>query len=400
MKKYKKKIIFMSISFVLVFMTMIATTFAWIGIFTYANTKKFDINLRVLDYDADYFLTISSTGKRDSFSEEIDTIELKKQILSNKGKDVSMLTNDDAISLAYSDISKNIEPVTTLSDNNNSINHFKKMSPYNSDVIYDPVNGKHYLGFLDGKNDCIWFDLYFTVDTKEGISSMSEINSPIFMTTLEDTVIGNITSHTMLMYDSNSTHDFKTIDYNSIGTLPYLNYVPILKNIANSRKININAKNAIRFGFEIFEPIPIDEEYNDINIIKSNKIFSAGSKYPKYIENDDYYDLGDNLPTIYNTAAQELMNTRSFNFDVPDDVVNRGDISLDYEKGYNQVWTSATDLSSTSNYLGVHNGVQTKMRLRTYLWFEGWDADCLLGINNTDVVLNLTFAAAVDDKNE
>ena len=399
MKKYKKKIIFMSISFVLVFMTMIATTFAWIGIFTYANTKKFDINLRVLDYDADYFLTISSTGKRDSFSEEIDTIELKKQVLANRGRDLTLLTNDDAISAAYAEETSSFDPATTLPNSNNSLFDFKKMSMIETDATYNPITKKIIPGLVDAKDDFIWFDLYFTVDTKEGISSMSEINSPIFLTALEDTVIGNITTHTMLMYDSNTENDFKVIDYNTIGTIPYLNYVPVLKNIANSKKINVNSKNAMRFGFDLYEPIPIDEEYDDTNKIKSNVIYSVGSTYPNYVSSEDYYDLGNNLPTEYNTAAQELMNTKSyFEVNVPNEYINRGDRELNYEN--NQVWKSATDLSSPNNYLGVHNGVQTKMRLRTYLWFEGWDSDCLLGINGSDVILNLTFAAAIGDKDE
>ena len=398
MKKYKKKIILMSLSFVLVFITMIATTFAWIGIFTYANTNKFDINLRVLDYDADYFLTISSTGQEGTFSDSIETIELKKQIISNMGKDLSMLTNDDAVSLAYEKISSNLFPVTTNVGIDNRFSDFKRMSFETRDGIYNNITQKITPGFVDGSNGYLWFDLYLSVDTKEGVSSKSEINSPVFLTNIEETFIGNLAAHTILMFDSNSEYSFSQIDYSQIGTLPYLNYVPILKDIANSRKININSKNAIRLGFELYEPIPLSDSY-DNNNIKSNRIYSAGSKYPLYDKNNDCYDLGGILPNEYNTAMFELMNTKSsLEINVPDEMVNRGDLELNYDN--NQIWQSATDLSSPNNYLGVHNGVQTKMRLRTYLWFEGWDADCLLGINNTDVQLNLTFAAAIDNKNE
>ena len=399
MKKYKKKIILMSLSFVLVFITMIATTFAWIGIFTYANTNKFDINLKVLDFDADYYLVISPTGEVGSFYDEVKSVDLKKQVLINRGKDISKLTNDDAISLAYEKETSSLVPVTTLPNANNSLKNFKRMDMTGINSTYNPATEKIIPGFVEGIENCIWFDLYFTVDTKEGISSMSEINSPIFLTALEDTIVGSLKSHTLLMYDSHTENDFKTIDYNQLGTLPYLNYVPILKDIANSRKININSKNAVRFGFDLYEPIPIDEEYDDTNEIVDNVIYSLGSKYPKYNSEDNSYDLGDNLPTIYNTAAQELMNTKTYyEIEVPEEYVNRGDINLDYNN--NLVWKSATDLSSPNNYLGVHNGVQTKMRLRTYLWFEGWDADCILGINNSEIELNLTFAAAIGDKDE
>ena len=90
------------------------------------------------------------------------------------------------------------------------------------------------------------------------------------------------------------------------------------------------------------------------------------------------------------------MNTKSYlDVDVPNEYVSRKDLALNFDNS--QIWKVATDLSSPSNYLGVHNGVQTKMKLRTYLWFEGWDADCLLGINNTDVTFNLTFTASLEE---
>ncbi len=395
MRGYKKKMIFMSLSFAIVLLTMFATTFAWVGILTYANTNKLDINLKVLDYDADYFLVISSSGKVGTFSDTVDTIDLQRQVLKNKGKDVSMITSEDAINSLYMKEASNLQPVTTIPNSNNSLSDFKKMSMDQVNGTYNPSTGKVVPGFDSGEGYYLWFDLYFTVDTKEGISSMSEINAPIFLTSLEDAIVGTITSHTMLMYDTKTENDFREIDYDQYGELPYNNYVQVLKKAANSRKITIDSKNAIRFGFDIYEPIEIDKEYDETNLIKSNVIYSTGSTYPKYYEKDDVYDLGNNLPTIYNTAAQELMNTKTyFEINVPDEIINRGDLELTYDN--NQIWKSATDLSKTSNYLGVHNGVQTKMRLRTYLWYEGWDADCILGIDRTSVELNLTFSAALD----
>ena len=43
------------------------------------------------------------------------------------------------------------------------------------------------------------------------------------------------------------------------------------------------------------------------------------------------------------------------------------------------------------------DGVQTKMKISVYLWFEGWDADCLKAIVRRPVTLNLTFTSGTDD---
>ena len=84
MRGLSKKMLISILTSVVVFVTMIATTFAWVGIFTYASTDKFNLNLKVQDLDSNYFLTISSTGEKKSFSSEIPTIELERQIVNNR----------------------------------------------------------------------------------------------------------------------------------------------------------------------------------------------------------------------------------------------------------------------------------------------------------------------------
>ena len=263
------------------------------------------------------------------------------------------------------------------------------------ETVHNPITHKQIPLMLSGEGCYLCFDLYLSVNTKEGISSNTEINAPVFLTDLEETIIGNLTSHRMLMYDTSSGHDFRNIDYSSETNEDLLNCVPILTKAASSRVINLNSKNVVRIGFEVFEA-DINDEYNDDNKIVSNYIFSEGGKYTSYDATTDSYDLGGILPTNYNTAAQEFMNTKTYyEVNVPDEYVSRNDLQLNEEN--NQIWVAASDLSSTSKYLGVHNGVQTKIKLRTYLWFEGWDADCVFGIHNTDVTFNLTFTASLED---
>ncbi len=74
MRGANKKMLISILTSVIVFVTMVATTFAWVGIFTYANTDLFQINLKVEDYKTNYFLTISDTGVRGTFSDSIPVI--------------------------------------------------------------------------------------------------------------------------------------------------------------------------------------------------------------------------------------------------------------------------------------------------------------------------------------
>ena len=84
MRGVSKKMFISILTSVIVFVTMVATTFAWVGIFTYASTDSFNLNLKVSDLDSNYFLVISSSGKRGTFSDEVDPFDLKKQIMTNK----------------------------------------------------------------------------------------------------------------------------------------------------------------------------------------------------------------------------------------------------------------------------------------------------------------------------
>ena len=83
MRKVNKKILISILTSVIVMITIVATTFAWVGIFTYANIDNFSINLKISELDANYFLTISATGEKGSFSDEADSKEIKKQVLMN-----------------------------------------------------------------------------------------------------------------------------------------------------------------------------------------------------------------------------------------------------------------------------------------------------------------------------
>ena len=391
MKKQRRKFILTLFSLVAIFMTTIATTFAWVGILTYANTESFAINLKTMELVSNYFLTISSSGKPGTFSDSIDPDQLKKMILIEMGVSESKLTTSSIIDQVYSDRTSALFPVTTEVNSDNSFSNFKRINFEASKRNYDYATQKNVPVYIDGKNNYIVFDMYLSVDTKEGIGENTEVNAPVFLTELEETLYGSISEH-MVMDNS-----FLKIDYTDNPYEQYLPCLPVLYTLPINQRIKVDAMNAVRIGFEVYEPIDINTEYNESNKIVGNYIYYGGKLIPS-IGTNGVYDLGGILPAEFNTAVQELKNTKNIDFSVPNEILSRKELELEFDSS--QIWKKATDLSSPNNYLGVHNQVQTKMKLRTYLWFEGWDSDCLLGIQYQNVAFNLVFTADHEERNE
>ena len=93
----KRKIIFSIIACMLLLFTVVATTYAWVGIFTYANTGSFDIGIYSERKDFEYWLTISLTGNADDFGQEADSTGIRKQIIENMGLSSKYTESAEAI---------------------------------------------------------------------------------------------------------------------------------------------------------------------------------------------------------------------------------------------------------------------------------------------------------------
>jgi len=370
MRGVSKKMFISILTSVIVFVTMVATTFAWVGIFTYASTDNFKINLRVSELDSNYYLTISDTGQVGSFTDEIPAINLKRQIIKSRYNTVYDNSSDTVIEKVFDEIT--LAPATTQIDNN-SFKPFTKIDVYNPTLT------------LVNCNDYYKFDLYLSVDTKEGItSSTTGIKTNVLLTNLEEMLMGTICSG-------------KFLNSNPFGDLPSTPINDLLKNIPN--EFSVNSKNACRVGFSIYEPIGINEQYQgDEKPIKS-MIYQGGNELPTYDINNDVYDLGGCLPEDQNTALRELKVVRSsyslinppYYYSLIDEACNRGDLVINEENS--EIWNR----NEHTSYLGVMDGVQTKMKLSVYFWFEGWDSDCFRTIIEQPVSLNLTFTAGIED---
>ena len=113
-----------------ILITCIATTFAWVGMVSTSTLGSFDLNIKSNKIEADYFLTISSTGQSNSFSDSLNSYDVKRQILANMGYDTSLIL-DEGIDLYFAN-NAIMEPVTTDANLTNfySIYNLKKKKPY------------------------------------------------------------------------------------------------------------------------------------------------------------------------------------------------------------------------------------------------------------------------------
>ena len=395
MRKVNKKILISILTSVIVMITIVATTFAWVGIFTYANTDTFSINLKVSELDANYFLTISATGEKGSFSDEADSLEIKKQILmniNNWDREFVDSKDSDDIDALYSKYCIT-NPSTTSIDSNGNLNSFYSINNKNHD----------YYSTYTSTSSYIKFNIYLSVDTKEGLKADPEtglipdsvqINSNVLITELENTLVGTLCKQKLTNLNP----------YNDMEELP--STYSALKQLPNKDFFDMNSANATRFALCMYDPIDIKSSYNGTETPTKTLIYHGGEQLPTL--DGDVFDLGGILPEEYNTALRELLIIRpnykngvisAYNRQYESDLekaIERGQSDSDLVEENSKIWEKPTNVDAEP-YLGVHNGIQTKQKISVYFWFEGWDSDCAVGINEKPVTLNLTFTAGINE---
>lgn len=377
-----------------ILITCVATTFAWVGMFTTATLGSFDLNIKTVDIDSDYFLKISaddeiytSSKTGSTFGDTANLIKVKRQILENMGHNTTLYL-DDAIDQLFA-AKAVMEPVTT--------------DP-NLSEFYAMVDLKTKKPYLSKDKRYFKFDIYLSVDTKNGISSMAQeeldalnINANVFFENIVDALVGTDSTGSLI-----NTDLFSTIPSGS----PY----SVLSSI-DYRKITVNTKNATRVAFQVYNPIEITSHYTGLETPIDTIIYQGGKQLPSI--NNGIYDLGGILPEEYNLALKEINKIYNINIDLDSlnvDQNSDGSISDDEKIGYNgaklrydnqtdlemvetnnKIWLAPTTISGL-NYLGVANGVQTKMKLSVYFWYEGYDADCLRLIDFKPTSLNISLS--------
>ncbi len=386
--RYARKIYMSIFTTLFILITCVATTFAWVGMFTTANLGSFDLNLKVVDIDAEYVLKISSDGNQ--FDDSINSNSVKRQILKNMGFSQDVIDNvlDEGLDAFFYTYAV-MEPVTTDKD----LTEFYSMD-----------NLKNSKPFLKKCSNLFKFDIYLAIDTLDGISVLSpeelnslNINANVFFENIDSAITG-VNSRGNLI----NPNPFSTIpsdsDYACLNGVDY-------------RDITINTKNSSRLAFQIYEPIPINSSYLGNELPMNTIIYQGGKQIPSV--NNGVYDLGGILPEEYNLALREINSTYNCNVKLDNLNVDSNDdgvISTSERIGYlgayeryanstdlemveanNKIWNSPTAISGT-NYLGIQNGIQTKMKVSIYFWYEGYDSDCLNLIDFKPTTLSISLS--------
>ena len=61
MQNIVRKVYMSIMTVILVSLTLVTTTFAWVGILTFNQLSSFDLNLKTEKLNSDYYLSISAT---------------------------------------------------------------------------------------------------------------------------------------------------------------------------------------------------------------------------------------------------------------------------------------------------------------------------------------------------
>lgn len=406
MHKSVRKVMIGIFTSLLIVLTMVTTTYAWVGMLTYAYVNEFEINLQVQDKESDYNLYISPTGEKDSFAENIDnagTTIIRKQILENMGYNVSTYSDSEINSIFLTRV--RLTPVSPVVVYNSSNDEY---SVDLSNFIEYDKNGS----FKQSKS-YFKFDLYLTLDSATGeITSDTNYLIDLYLDEIESSLKG----------ESISGHIFNTMTYNKsfIDSIEYNSSV--YKKITNdvdddgnyelltSTNITSDSSYSTRYAIEYYEGIPIDESYSSDAKPLRQTIYYNGTEYP-LINKNGIYSFGNILSTDENVAIQEM--NKVYNFDLEESYnkyaknLNLCDFDTLCEVRKNDLLISSDndmlcdDGTNTVGVkklkLGIVNGVQYKVKVSVYFWYEGWDADSFAIIDNYSTTLNLKFSSNFDN---
>ena len=371
MFKATKKVYMSILAILLVFITVVATTYAWVGILTYAQTDTFKLNLKTQDLENDFYLSISATDYEEydtsgnlimtTYSEHADEYEIKKQIIQNRGYSTTGLDTEQLIDrMFYSKYQ--ILPVTTTRNTILKDEFHELEGNYGAKTIK-----------AEKSNNFYKFDIYLSMEHRDGdaaITAGTNAKMDLILSDIANSLTGEINSQVVsndFTYPSSAVYN-----PNNFGTI--------------SGSVNVDAASAARVALAVYKPILRTNSYFGTENPDKLFIYQGGTQVPTYNETTDTYSFGGILPEEYNLALYEHKKNRDIlptEFNIPADNINRGDLELIDDND---------ELFDDSYGFGVKDGKKTKVKITVYFWFEGWDADCFEIIDAVKVRINLNFA--------
>ena len=372
-KKYifGKKLYISVLTSILVLLTTVATTFAWVGVFANSTFENFTLKIEDSRLD-EYNVEVSLDGI--NFSSEINFNDLKKQILLNWGYSEGQLYNQSRIDALFNAL--NQDQATTIP--NIEDGKIKSFGVFRN---------------LDGDITSKFFKFDFYISSKKviDVNSSSSFNLDVYLN--NGMLTGTVKSYTLMnsfTFPDSFVNPYLINDELKIPT----GFIPI----EGGRKIEnakVDSSYASRLGFEKFEVVDKGhpEQYTDASVPNSAVIYQVGSNYPIENQTTGVQCFGGILPDDYNIAVGYYNSTEYMYYShkiksvsIPTEILN----------------TRAVDgatpdliLSSSNNHLidstnpNEQIGVDQMMKLRCYFWFEGWDADCFPVINFSKVFINI-----------
>lgn len=369
--KYIKKVYISLMSIVLLMLTAVTTTFAWVGFLDTSFFDKFEIDLSAHEI-GEYGIEVSLTGKEGSFSNTVDEIELKRQILKNAG-----FNNADAMTKEQVENANFTMDQCTVQRSGTSLGNFTDIKgDYTKNYFKFSVYLRSYRS-ADIANDdttTYYMDAFLNDNIFSGISETNKLMNDFTYPTNNEGVI-----------------EFpKTYKYDSINNGLYeMNYPSftsdkLIKNAHISGNITVNPVSACRLAVQVHYPTDMydTETYYGIH---NTIIYQGGTQYPTYDAKTGEYSFGGILPDDYNLAIHDYNNKIMEGYtakSVPEWALQRGDLEFVNDGISNRI------IDSNDSKVGINQMV----KITFCFWYEGWDADCFSIINKMPVSLKLSFS--------
>ena len=272
-KKYifGKKLYFSVLTSILVLLTTVATTFAWVGVFANSTFENFTFDVHASKL-RDYNIVLSLTGDEDSFSSTINFDDIKKTILKNIGYTDSQLSSKEKINALF--VNHRIEQCTTVPVLNSTNDKIVKLGDFKAiKASYD--------GLFENTKNYYCFDLYITVDKATDVNQTSDFLLDVFLS--ENMLSGNVRTKTLynpFTYDENFVNPLIS------NPIPNLNITPIIGG-QTLNSVKVDSASAARVAFEKYKVVDRGhpEQYNSTSSPISTIIYQDSYEYP-YIDND------------------------------------------------------------------------------------------------------------------
>ena len=382
-KKYifGKKLYISILTSILVLLTTVATTFAWVGVFANSTFEEFNFNIKSSSLE-EYGIEISLTGEENSFSNSISSIDIKRAILLNWGFTEQQI---DQIGVNTLFSSLNMDQCTTVPVVNGnkliSLGDFTDMEGKTTKKLYQ-------------------FDLYVSAIQYYDKGGTSDYNLDVY---LEQGLFTGTTKSKLLInpfqYPVNFINPLTSTDL-PFGIDPIIGSTII-------KDTKVNSKSIARVGFEKYDVVDKfhPEQYTDSSLPTSAVIYTGDDyEYPTYDSENDVYEFGTILDDNLNVAVG-YYNSTEYRYAVSGvKSISLLDNSADIYGGdvYNirgvgkvtadKVFSSKTNQLINSSIVDEQIGVNQMMKIKVSFWFEGWDSDCFNVLAGSPVTISISMS--------